>query len=430
MNLIKKRKIVKKKRKSKNKIYTSVGNYFIYKRVEIKMFKVFIFTFFVSWSFAEIGDSQSFDKFLWITADSMKDKESISEALYFAFDHNFNKVFVQCRFRGDAVYKSNIVPRNLSIRNNNFDPLRYAVLIGHQLGLEVHAWMNTYILWSRSGQDDAAPYNLNHIYHTNKNWTESNIYGKSDSDVDITQVQSLNWEGIYLSPNHPEVNNYLLSVFKEVVDNYDIDGLHLDYIRFQSDVYGYNASGLKIFKEKYDFDPLDIERNIISTNYGWKKNEIDSMKTMWDNYKIQNINNLLVDIKKTIIESDKDISVSAAVKPDPNLAKDKWSQDWMQWLGSDFLDFVVLMNYASDNIGFYGPISSIKEKNNQDLEKIIMGISTFNQSSKQVSEKIYLSHLYGFQGISLFSYYTIDENQKENLIWFDPIIDVFINNIE
>ena len=430
MNLIKKRKIVKKKRKSKNKIYTSVGNYFIYKRVEIKMFKVFIFTFFVSWSFAEISDSQSFDKFLWITADSMKDKESISEALYFAFDHNFNKVFVQCRFRGDAFYKSNIVPRNLSIRNNNFDPLRYAVLIGHQLGLEVHAWMNTYILWSRSGQDDAAPYNLNHIYHTNKNWTESNIYGKSDSDVDITQVQSLNWEGIYLSPNHPEVNNYLLSVFKEVVDNYDIDGLHLDYIRFQSDVYGYNASGLKIFKEKYDFDPLDIERNIISTNYGWKKNEIDSMKTMWDNYKIQNINNLLVDIKKTIIESDKDISVSAAVKPDPNLAKDKWSQDWMQWLGSDFLDFVVLMNYASDNIGFYGPISSIKEKNNQDLEKIIMGISTFNQSSKQVSEKIYLSHLYGFQGISLFSYYTIDENQKENLIWFDPIIDVFINNIE
>ena len=31
------------------------------------------------------------------------------------------------------------------------------------------------------------------------------------------------------------------------------------------------------------------------------------MKTMWDNYKIQNINNLLVDIKKTIIESDIDI---------------------------------------------------------------------------------------------------------------------------
>jgi len=88
------------------------------------------------------------------------------------------------------------------------------------------------------------------------------------------------------------------------------------------------------------------------------------------------------------------------------------------------------MNYAPDNIGFYEPISSIKEKDNQDLEKIVMGISTFNQSPKQVSEKIYLSHLYGFQGISLFSYYTIDKNQKKNLIWFDPIIDVFINNIE
>ena len=52
---------------------------------------------------------KTFDKFLWITADSMKDKESINEALYFAFDHDFDKVFVQCRFRGDAFYSLKLV---------------------------------------------------------------------------------------------------------------------------------------------------------------------------------------------------------------------------------------------------------------------------------------------------------------------------------
>ena len=394
------------------------------------MIKIFISTFFFSLALSTIEKGDSFDKFLWVTVDSMQDKESINQALYFAFDHNFNKVFVQCRFRGDAFYKSNIVPKTPSLKDSDFDPLEYAVLIGHQLGLEVHAWMNTYILWSRDGRQDAAPYNLNHIYHTNKNWTESNIYGKSDSDIDITRVQSLNWEGVYLSPNHPDVNNYLISVFKEVIDDYDIDGLHLDYVRFQSDIYGYNSEGIKVFKQKYNFDPLDIERNIISTNYGWKQNEIDSMETIWNNYKADNINNLLLEIKKIITDTDKNISISAAVKPDPNLAKNKWSQDWLYWLDSNFLDFVVLMNYASDNIGFYSPISSIKENENQELNKIVMGISTFNQSSKQVSEKIYLSYLYGFKGISLFSYYNIDEKQRKDLIWFEPIIDIFINNIE
>ena len=394
------------------------------------MINIFISTFFFSLALSTIEKGDSFDKFLWVTVDSMQDKENINQALYFAFDHNFNKVFVQCRFRGDAFYKSNIVPKTPSLKDSDFDPLEYAVLIGHQLGLEVHAWMNTYILWSRDGRQDAAPYNLNHIYHTNKNWTESNIYGKSDSDIDITRVQSLNWEGVYLSPNHPDVNKYLISVFKEVIDDYDIDGLHLDYVRFQSDIYGYNSEGIKVFKQKYNFDPLDIERNIISTNYGWKQNEIDSMETIWNNYKADNINNLLLEIKKIITDTDKNISISAAVKPDPNLAKNKWSRDWLYWLDSNFLDFVVLMNYASDNIGFYSPISSIKENENQELNKIVMGISTFNQSSKQVSEKIYLSYLYGFKGISLFSYYNIDEKQRKDLIWFEPIIDIFINNIE
>ena len=158
----------------------------------MKIYKVFIFTFFVSLAFGS-NQEKTFDKFLWITADSMKDKESINEALYFAFDHDFNKVFVQSRFRGDAFYSSKLVPKNPSIQNRDFDPLEYAILIGHQLGLEVHVWMNTYILWSKSGQKDSAPINLSHIYHTSKEWTESNIYGKSDSEIDLDQIQSLNW---------------------------------------------------------------------------------------------------------------------------------------------------------------------------------------------------------------------------------------------
>ena len=401
-----------------------MSNYFIFKKVEIKKVKIFIFTFLLSFGLSTFEQNANFDKFLWITADSMQDKESINQALYFAYDHDFKKVFVQCRFRGDSFYNSKIVPKN-NIVNPDFDPLKYAIFVGHQLGLEVHAWMNTYILWSNNGVLNPEPTNLNHIYHTNKDWLESNIHGKSDALIDLSIRQSPNWEGVYLSPNHPEVNEYLISVFKEVLDNYEIDGLHLDYIRFQNDIYGYNRKGRELFQEKYDFDPLDIERNIISSRYGWQESEIDSMKVVWSNYKINNINNLLLNLKKVIDNQDKDIYLSAAVKSNPDSAKNKWSQDWVFWLDSDLLDFAVLMNYAPNSTDFYNSIGSIKDHEGQDLNKIVMGISTYNQDSKKVSEKIYLSYLYGFKGISLFSYNSIEKNQKTDLNWFYPIIDIF-----
>ena len=397
----------------------------------MRIYKVFIFTFLLSLAFASNQGKKTFDKFLWITADSMKDKESINEALYFAFDHDFDKVFVQCRFRGDAFYSSKLVPKNPSIQDRSFDPLDYAISIGHQLGLEVHAWMNTYILWTKSGKKKSAPNNLSHIYHTNKEWTESNIYGKSDSDIDLDQVQSLNWGGVYLSPNHPEVNNYLSLVFKEIIDNYNIDGLHLDYIRFQSDIYGFNKEGIKVFKDRYGFDPLDIERNIISTVYGWEQSEIDSMKTLWNNFKIENINNLLINVKNIIENSEnKDIDFSAAVKPDYYLAKKKWSQDWMDWLDLELLDFVVLMNYASDNLKFIDPILQILTKDNANVDNIVMGISTYNQSANQVSDKLCTSYKSRFKGISLFSSNSIEDNQKDDLFWFNPILEFFYDKCE
>ena len=83
-----------------------------------------------------------------------------------------------------------------------------------------------------------APYNQEHLLHSHPDWIEANIYGKLDSDI-YKGIKNLkkkhpprDWEGIFLSPNNPEVNKYLVSVFSELINNYNIDGLHFDYIRF------------------------------------------------------------------------------------------------------------------------------------------------------------------------------------------------------
>ena len=384
----------------------------MFKKVKINNLNILIFTFLLS-----ISLSSEFHKCIWIKSDSMQNKESIQNALIFAYEYDFDTVFLQVRYRGDAFYESDIVSKRNFV-DDNFDPLKYAIELGHSLGLEVHAWLNTYILWSSSQE----PYDLDHLYYTKPNWMESNIYGKSDSSIDISLPQSYNWEGIYLSPNHPEVNKYLQNIFFELMQNYDIDGLHLDYIRFQDDIYGYNSTGIEIFKNKYGFDPFDIERNIISTKYGWSYSEIDSMKNIWKNYKIENISNLIRSISSNIDSLDSNIKLSAAVKADPIISKKKWAQDWENWLNEEIIDFVVVMNYHPDIINFNHNIESIKQQFDKNkFNKIIMGIAIYNQDFQNVSDKVYLSYLYNFKGISLFSY----DNKKDDLKWFDKMLDIF-----
>ena len=80
------------------------------------------------------------------------------------------------------------------------------------------------------------------------------------------------------------------------------------------------------------------------------------------------------------------------------------------------------MNYSPDLIDFYSKIEDIRsEVNSDNFDKIIMGISVYNQDASSVSNKINVSHLYRFKGISLFSY----DNKKDNIYWFDSILDIF-----
>ena len=385
----------------------------MFEKVKIK--SVF-FIFFVSLLFNVVSGLE-FDKCIWIKSDSMKTKQTIDKALITAYEYGFDTVFVQVRYRGEAFYESKIVSKS-NLVSPDFDPLLYAVQLAHSLGIEIHAWFNTYILWSSSYK----PFDHNHIYVTKPDWLESNIYGKSDSSIDISVPQSQNWEGIYLSPNHPSVNKYLIELISEIIDSYDIDGIHLDYIRFQDDIYGFNDVGRKIFKNNYGFDPLDIERNIISIEQGWTFSQIDSLNEIWNNYKIGSINTLVDSISEKINIIDRNLKLSAAVKSNPNLARKKWSQDWKNWILNDYLDFVVVMNYAPNMIDFNNNIQSIKEEIDKNkLKKIIMGVSIYNQGFNQVSDKIYISYINDFKGVSLFSF----DNKKEDIYWFDNILDIF-----
>lgn len=375
---------------------------------------IILSSFFLSFIFPDI---QKIDKkAIWVISTSMGTEQEIKSALLFAYNNNYNMVFLQVRSRGDAFYNSNLVDKNPNVNPQEFDPLAYAIELGHSLGLEVHAWVNTYILWSSKFKPD----NKNHIYHLKPEWAEENQYGKSDAKIDLSGSLPKYWEGVYLSPLHPDVNSYLKDVFIEIAENYDIDGLHFDYIRFHDDSYGYNRIGRENFKRLYNYDPIEIKRGeVISTRFGWSKAAVDSVNSLWNDYKSSSITSLLIEINDSIDKLGKDIKLSAAVKSGIEEANVRWSQNWDYWITEGILDFVVPMNYFKEIDIFLNKINEMHNNFSKEIinEKIIMGIANYNQDSQSVIDKIVLTRMNDFDGISIFSY----DSHKYNQSWMDEV---------
>ncbi len=163
----------------------------------------------------------------------------------------FNTIVFQVRPAGDALYKSNLVPWSSYITgisqgsNPNYDPLQILLKIAHSKGLEFHAWINPYrITTSNLTLDKLSP---NNIAIEKPEWIFK--YGKS----------------YYLNPGIPEVSDYLTNVILEIVDNYDIDAIHIDDYFYPSKVKGIAYTDDEQFK-KYGANFNNIE--------DWRRNNI------------------------------------------------------------------------------------------------------------------------------------------------------------
>ena len=169
---------------------------------------------------------------LWVVRDHMITPESIDKVLTFAKINNYNHLFVQVRGRGDAYYQSNLVPRSHLLKNSNFDPLGYILKKSGDLkNIKVHAWLNVYYLWSSAQK----PSQNDHLLLNHPEWLDTNKPDMMDVPLVMEKMKKdkkFNGEGFYLAPSHPEVDAHLQNVVTELLQNYSLDGIHFDYIRY------------------------------------------------------------------------------------------------------------------------------------------------------------------------------------------------------
>ncbi|GBE27134.1 hypothetical protein BMS3Bbin03_01054 [bacterium BMS3Bbin03] len=126
---------------------------------------------------------------------------------------NMNAMLWQVRQGGTAYYQSSYEPWGYYAGYNNpgYDPLAYAIQEAHKRGMEVHAWFNTF---------DASSMHAGAPSREHPDWVCRDRNGDP-----MTSHRSI-------SPGLAEVRAYLVKVAMEIVRKYDIDGIHLDYVRW------------------------------------------------------------------------------------------------------------------------------------------------------------------------------------------------------
>jgi uncharacterized lipoprotein YddW (UPF0748 family) len=337
---------------------------------------------------------------LWVIRDQLNSKEKIDAFVNFAVLNDIKDLFVQVRGRGDAFYHSEIVVYSEYLNNNNWDPLEYTLSRAHSYGLRVHAWVNVFLLWS----SDQKPKNENHLLYQHPEWCTVDANGIKDIQRRATDFNTLGTEGIYLSPLLPEVRKYLIDIIQELATNYDLDGIHLDYVRYAKNCYDYNPIGRILFREKYGIDPLLLTLSDKSLYKGLELAEIDSLMLKWEDFRRDAISDFVHNARKNLREIRPSLQLSAAVKPDPDDACKNFFQDWQYWLRQDWLDFVVLMNYTKDTKQFQKILRKIDPNINKN--NVWVGISVYNQSQYEAMTKTILTLNNQFQNIVFFSYET------------------------
>ncbi len=137
-----------------------------------------------------------------------------------AFDNikemGLNTVFVQVRPYGDALYDSDYFPWSHTITgtegvNPGYDPLAIMVKEAHARGLSIEAWINPYRV-RHSGTTAAL---------SSGNQAQKWLNAGSDSVVKTSA-------GIYYNPGSEEARQLIVNGVKEIVSNYNVDGIHFD----------------------------------------------------------------------------------------------------------------------------------------------------------------------------------------------------------
>ncbi len=364
----------------------------------------------------DTADPYRFDEVraLWVIRTALDSPDAVRKMVAEAAGSGFNTLLVQVRGRGDAFYASSLEPRAERLPDNPaFDPLRLVIEEAHARGMAVHAWVNTYLVW---GPVDP-PRSPRHVVNANPDWLAvprslgRELHDRNPRDPRyLRSITEHAWAhqrtvtGLWSSPSHPAVQARVQAVWLELATNYDLQGIHFDYVRLPSGEFDYSRGTLDRFRA-WVRPYLSSQRyaDLVAASGSNPFAMAEALGDLWDQFRRDQVSTLVRRIYRSVKEVRPDLVISAALVPDPKEARVKRYQDWWGWLADGFLDVAVPMAYTTDREQFDAWVEEARVSAGS-RERVWAGVGAYKNPVDATLRQIEDARERGVGGVVVFAY--------------------------
>lgn len=189
------------------------------------------------------------------TSSTTAQKNEMVKYLDVLQKNNFNAVYFQVRTMSDAFYKSSYEPWSSYLtgtrgKDPGWDPLAFVVEECHKRGMECHAWVNPY------------------RFSTGSNWSTAQDQALKSAGMLLAYTKSDGKTTTILNPGLESVRKRIVDVCKEIISNYDVDGLVFDDYFY--------PKGIPVTSSAGDYDLW--QKSGASMTFGdWRRNNVNQM---------------------------------------------------------------------------------------------------------------------------------------------------------
>jgi len=256
-------------------------------------------------------------------APGIKSRQEVDDLLRRIRMANCNAVFVQVRKGGDAYYQSRYEPW-ASDNQERFDGLAYLIEQAHSGSprIQVHAWINTCAVGRHRG-------NPLHVVLAHPDWLSISDKGET-YDGEATKID----------PGHPGAADLTFRVYLDVLRHYDVDGIHLDFVRYGGRAWGYNPVSVARFNARYGRTGQPDPKDPLFEQ--WRRDQVTAL--------VRKIYAMAAAVRPRAAVSAATITWNKGPESEEEwrtkaAAMTQVYQDWCSWMREGILDLNCLMAY-------------------------------------------------------------------------------------
>ncbi|MCU0388957.1 MAG: family 10 glycosylhydrolase [Chitinophagaceae bacterium] len=329
---------------------------------------------------------------VWVTttaSTALNSRANIKEMVTNCKAAGINTIFMVVYNNARTMYPStvmnNLIGKPILETFTGRDPLQECIEEAHAQGLKVHAWFEYGFASSFSANGGA-------IVAAKPHWAAKDVSGN------LVVKNGFDW----LNGIHPEVQQFMIDLFKEVVTKYNVDGVQGD-------------DRLPAMPTQGGYDTYTVD--LYKAENGGASPPTNFANTGWVNWRANKLNQFCKRLRNEVKAIKPTVQFTISPSPFP-FGMNEYLQDWPTWVDSAWVDAILPQCYRYDISAYNATLAQQKGyyKNNAVpfYPGVLLKVGSYVASDAFLTQMIQSNRAAGFKGECFFFY----EGIKESPGWF------------